>query len=520
MNKKHLLLFILGISTLSFILLNQSLSFGLNGDDWQALYFYITRFTSFQSHFDINNYSTNVVNYTFSHILMGIIYKLFSFNPYFFYLSSLIFRIIAALSFSPAVYAATKDKRAAILSTLFFATMFTGIETTNWVFNMNTYIAISVFNYFIFLYFNQSSKLFTKNTFFLSILIMLSFFASPTRMHGLLFAIPIILLMRISNIRKELILFMGKCTFFLLPLILMRFLFRSINDVSYLKLFIQPFDHLSNSLINLFATLANSLIIDNISHTFFNDSTDKAIVMVGFYLLGILFFYKNMKKFPALSKFGLFSISCTIAFTLMPWFINPTVILPTNQRYLIIPGSFMLVTIAIFCSILSRYKNIALKSTAITLPLLIILINSVTVINYFDILSTQGRLAKDSDKNYEYLRSQINKPNNKAPLAFLFLNDDAGYLYNSITFGFSYHWMLIDPRFIYDIQQSPFPADNMDSLINVLSGPGSSELNRYGYNPIQIPLENVYVFEIKNKQIANITAEARKYLKTKLPHLN
>ena len=143
--KNHFLLFLI-VTLIAVFGVRQSLNFALNGDDWQALYFYLTRFTDFQSHFDIKNFSTGVSNYTFAHIIMGLIYQVFSFDPFSYYFVSMILRTFAAISFYPAIHAATKDQLAAILSSVFFATMFTGIETTNWVFNMNTYISISLFN--------------------------------------------------------------------------------------------------------------------------------------------------------------------------------------------------------------------------------------------------------------------------------------------------------------------------------------------------------------------------------------
>src|SRR5574337_612249 len=134
---------------LVLITVGPSLYFSINGDDWLALYRYNLYFKTFWSYVDPRNYATSSANYVFGYLMMGIISKLFAYNPFPYYLVALILRFFSALSFYPAVYAATKNKWAGYLSSIFIACLYAGIETTNWVSNMNTYVSIILLNIFV-----------------------------------------------------------------------------------------------------------------------------------------------------------------------------------------------------------------------------------------------------------------------------------------------------------------------------------------------------------------------------------
>ena len=505
---------------ISFFGIGRSLEFALNGDDWLALWRYIKDFTTFQSHFDIRNYSNDYSNYAFANIIMGLVYRVFSFNPFPYYLISLFLRIITALSFYFAVYSATKSKWAGYLSTIFFATMFAGIETTNWVFNMNTYLALTVFNIFIYFHLKIEYKKLSKITVAMALLVLGCFFIAPTRMHGLLLILPLICLLKIKHLRKEGFDFIVRLSIFYLPIFVVRFITRAANDKGYFESFAQVREEKIDFFVNLFSSLGNSLVLDKTFINLFPSNLTRAIIVACFYFIITAFFYKNRVRFPKLVRFGLFSLAVTFSFMLVPHLINPLVALPTDHRYQTIPGSYMLVTLAILYTILWQYKNSFLRFLIITISVLVISINFFTLRDYFTILAREGRLQKDVDNHFIYLLSQIEKPENRTPLAFLFIPDDALYLYNVIAFGLPYHIILVDKRFSMDIQEAPFLTDNMKSLVDVLSGKESKELRRYGYNPIEIPLENVYAFSLQNKNLINITPEVRNYLKENLPHLN
>lgn len=496
---------------ITFFAIGQSLHFALDGDSWLTLYRYIKDFTAFGSHFDLTNYSTDYGNYVFANIIMGIIYRLFSFNPFPYYLVSIILRVIAAISFYPAVSAASKDKRAGFLSSVFFACMFAGIETTNWVFNMNTYISITLFNLFIYLYYSKDFQL-SKRGILTSLILTSSFIVTQNRMHGLLFITPLLIISNIGKINiQNLKRFLFQILVFFSPILGYRFLTRSSDDTVYMNSFVQSVSQWKNFILSIFSNIENAILPD----TLFKITNELKALLVILIFLGLPIMLIKLRSQKYL--FTLISLSVSVFFLIIPLIVfGPAGTLSSDHRYLIIPGAYILVAFAILLSELLRQRNQFYKILAISFINIIIIINLISLRNYFDMLSENGRLAEDAEKQFKFITSQIGAPKNDAPSVFLFISDNPFYLYNAITFGFSYHMMLIDPRFGMDYQKSPFPADNMESLIDVLSGPESKELKRYGYNPIKIPIENVYTFQLQKKTLTNITPRVREYLTGKL----
>lgn len=515
MNRILLISFVI---LLSFLSVQKSLSFALNGDDWLALYRFLIDFTNFNSYFDIRHYSNDYSNYVFADIMMGWISKVFAYNPFPYYFISLVCRIIAALSFYLAVSGATKNKYAGYLSSLFFATMFAGIETTNWVFNLNTYISLTLLNLFIFLYFRKDHKVFSPTTLILSLILAATFFTAPTRMHGLIFIIPLVILakfkyLNFSSIKK----LFFESLFFYIPIILIRIFASPKSDKDHLDIYFQVFSHNLVVVTNLLATIGNSLIPDRTFSFFVGENSLAAFFTCILYITLFSVFYISRRKFPELSRFGAFSLTVPLSFSIIPWLINPIVVLSSDHRYQLIVGSFLLVSLSTVFAILLQQRNQFLKSIGILAPIAIILINLFTLNEYFDFLSKEGRLASDAEKHFTYLKSQIQKPNNDAPVVFLFFPDNPFYLYNAITFGLTYHWIVIDSRFELDDSKAPFPADSLDSLLLVLKDPYGTERLRFGYKGVHIPIDNVYSFKLEDKQLTNITPQIRELLRENLP---
>lgn len=505
------IIFIILICINTFLVLGKTLNFSLFGDDWFAIYRYILDFPTFISHFSLSSYINDHSNYNFADLFMGIIYRVFYINPFPYYLVSMMIRIATALSFYFAISCATKNKLAGYLSALLFSVMFAGIETTNWVFNMNTYVSMILFNIFIYLYIKfHKFTLLTASV--LGILLGLSFIITPNRMHGLLFAIPLIALWKLKGFSKQnLIRLIPLIMLLYLPIMGFRFLISSTNDISY-------GETLSTSITNIrlfksiLGSIANAAIPEKV-YEYFGVSQNLKVSFIVFVLTFlIVFFVKARKSFPEISKFALLSLSIILSFIIMPLLVfDPQMIINSDHRYLFIPGAFMMVIYACLFVILWKNKSF-LKTSALMFIALIFLLNIFSLQNYFDYLSKEGRMAKDSQKYFDYIKTQITRPNNNAPMPFLFITDNPIKLHNSITFGFPYRMMLTDERFGLDAQKSPFAVDYFESLVNIVSTPNSSELKRYGYQPVKIPLENVYFFKFENSILTNVTEEGRKLL--------
>ncbi|TSC88541.1 MAG: hypothetical protein G01um10147_37 [Microgenomates group bacterium Gr01-1014_7] len=181
---------ILLIVLLSLFTFFPSFNLALFGDDWLAFY----RYSKILGPFAQDNSSTHLkyflTPYGAQDILMGLLQKIYGYQSSLYYLTSYIFRIIAAVSFYPLTLYLTKSKLAAFFAILFFSITAIGIDTTNWVFNMPSYITIALFN--LFLYFFLKSREDKKPKLLLIIsglLYYLAYVITPIRMHGSLLLI-------------------------------------------------------------------------------------------------------------------------------------------------------------------------------------------------------------------------------------------------------------------------------------------------------------------------------------------
>jgi len=175
-----------------------------------------------------------------------------------------------------------------------------------------------------------------------------------------------------------------------------------------------------------------------------------------------------------------------------------------------------MISISVIATALLKQENKSLKTLSNLVIPIIIIMNSLSLQSYFNMYLSQGRKADYADKLFTQIQNDENYSYNNKPLVFLFTTDNPFKLYNSITFGFPYHSILTNKKFGLDIQKAPFVVDNFESLVNVISSENSSELKRYGYKPVKIPIENVYFYKFENDRLTNVTKEGRESLTKEL----
>ncbi|HET7098876.1 MAG TPA: hypothetical protein VFI61_01425 [Patescibacteria group bacterium] len=183
MIRKHILpiLLVIIIGAIAF-----RLSFGLSlfGDDWLVLYIfkYQVQHGNFGSiPFDLVSYLSP---YGPTYLIMGIIDKFFGLNPIPYFAASLFFRSLVSISLYILVFQITKNRLSAFVASLFWAVSEIGIESTNWVFNMNSYLGLAIFLIVVALVlkYHETSK---KILLLTSVpLFLLSVISVPVRMHG------------------------------------------------------------------------------------------------------------------------------------------------------------------------------------------------------------------------------------------------------------------------------------------------------------------------------------------------
>lgn len=192
-----------GLSSLFAIYtFGDSLKLALTGDDW------LLHYTIWQI-FDVNkslsyfNPTTYLCTYCPPYGYLSLIRYFWGFDPVYHYVISLIIRIITAVSIGVLVYKATNSKFVSIISSIFFSVIYIGIQTTDWVFNMNHYLGVAGISLFLLSYFKLQNKLSPINIATTLIFFLFSLIISPPRMHGLIPFIILIDIFYFLSFRKD-----------------------------------------------------------------------------------------------------------------------------------------------------------------------------------------------------------------------------------------------------------------------------------------------------------------------------
>ena len=192
-DSSKILLGVFFVIFVSFLIFLPSFNLALFGDDWLAFWRYLTHLgPTPREHWTHISYF--LTPYGPQDITMGLLRKIFGFQGSYYHFISYVLRLLAAFSFYPIVFYLTKNKLATFFAMLFFSVTTTGIEATNWVFNMPTYVTIALFNLFLYFFIRARER---EKYVFLFISLLLYYFAyiiTPIRMHG---SVPLIFLLEV-----------------------------------------------------------------------------------------------------------------------------------------------------------------------------------------------------------------------------------------------------------------------------------------------------------------------------------
>lgn len=185
--KKTILIFLLFIAIIilsGLFALQDSFRLTLFGDDWLAFWRYSYHLGP-ESINQFNHITYFLTVYGPQDVLMGLLLKVFGLHSFPYFVVSYLMRIIAALTIFPLVYYLSKSSFASFIASLSFAITFTGIETTNWVFNMPSYLGIAFLNLFLYFFFIAREKKYQYTIIFSAIFFYLAFVTASIRMTGL-----------------------------------------------------------------------------------------------------------------------------------------------------------------------------------------------------------------------------------------------------------------------------------------------------------------------------------------------
>lgn len=178
---------------------------GLFGDDWLTIfrYFYYIQppqhLGPYSTHY-FNQFTYFINSYGPQDTIMALLYKSFGEQSNIYFIVSYILRLIAGLSiYFPSFYL-TKNEIASWFAVFFFLFSATGLETSGWVFNMPSYLAITFFSLFLYFFLKSHEEKNIKSLVTSYFLFLLTFISTPIRAHGLIpFIISIELIWLISK---------------------------------------------------------------------------------------------------------------------------------------------------------------------------------------------------------------------------------------------------------------------------------------------------------------------------------
>ena len=499
------------IITLSLLAFYPTFNLSLFGDDWMTFWRYL-QYLGPSSSRQWNHISYFLTSYGPQDIIMGLLQKVYGFNSFNYQLTSYILRLIASFSLYPVAWYLTKNKLAAFFAVTFFSITAIGLETTDWVFNMPSYIAIIFLNLFFYFYLRLTKEQNVRLLIPTGIFFFAAILSQPIRMHGVL---PFILMMELFWLwqnysygkLKQMLIRLG-C---LLSLFLFILLVLSNSPVvTGGGLFTDGVRAISelinkgttNFLLNPIITIG-SLFVPSIT------STQPFLLLLGTSILIVWFlllikFRKNKEAKTAL----LFSFGWLILSYLIAWFRSPQSILFTTHRYLIVSAVGVSLFFATIISLGKNYKSRVILSSLVTL---MILFNIISTHKYLQnkLLSHSRDITDKIWTQMPYIK-EVGKDNK--PLVFYFEGDSTNVdiLHDVITFGFPPHMALLYG--ITEENRTPIPMSDFREVVSAVTD--GKSFAPYSHPLKAIAVDRVYAFQLQGKDnLINITDIAREKLR-------
>lgn len=190
----------------------QTLKFGLFGDDWQAIYWYLSQETVGGYFNNLPGLLKYLTQYGGQLLLTGIAYDLFGSNYSYYYITSLLFKITASFSLYLLIKKLTvvePEHNIAfipLISAILFLAGITGIQTTDFVVQMGVFLAAALSFLSIYLLYQSIELKSMQNGLISLILGTLAIVIAPIRLFPfiLIFPASILFIYQIYGSRKNL----------------------------------------------------------------------------------------------------------------------------------------------------------------------------------------------------------------------------------------------------------------------------------------------------------------------------
>lgn len=379
MKKRYYLLLIALLVLLSFISLYHAFSFAFIIDDWNQLWGAV---------FDkemLFRYFSDHPSVALEFIFLS---KIFGFNPLYYYIVSLVLKVICSIAVSLMIYGVTKSKRASIYGALIFASSVMGLESFDRISAHYAAFSIILLSLGAFFWVQGSGEDFIKNSLIAVSLFALALLGDP---GSSVMIIPIVIIWEVftfyqQNLEKKFIkrtslriLLVCGLAFLLISAISQRAKYFSSNLYSSNIQYV--FNHLGSSLNNYLNSMGHLLIgwFVPINEMVGISSSTFVGLVVGYFLLAVfilqlILFLKTKSNFYKVTSFLL---GWMIFFYFPSWITQEHIavgglVIGVTNRYLAISSVALVCLISI---ILIKIRN---KNLSLCILLIIISLNIFT----------------------------------------------------------------------------------------------------------------------------------------------
>ncbi len=177
--------FFFGISLIALLTIRRAFNLALGGDDW-GLHWLIWGIFGVWNESSFFHPLSYFCTYCPHYFFLPLISRFFGYEPFYYFLASLLARIFVAFSLFLLIKKLTKRTLPAILAAVFFAVNYLGIEATDWAFNYNHILGVGLVAIFLIWYYRLKENFNKRNLLITAALFFLAAAVSPPRMHGLL----------------------------------------------------------------------------------------------------------------------------------------------------------------------------------------------------------------------------------------------------------------------------------------------------------------------------------------------
>lgn len=484
-----------------------SFNLSLYGDDWLTIYLYFVPDGASVRFGQLPGVLTYLTPYGPSIFLIGTLYTIFQTNYVFYYIVALLLRVIAAFALCVASEKITNNKLVSFLVSLLFLVGYTGLQTTDWVFYMNVYLAIGLLfisTYFQFKFFDSFNKWDFINQF---LFLISSIIIASVRLFPLILIIPLIEISFLVSQKGRIL----KIT--LIKIMLFSSLILSLwliglfggpgkiysPDAWSIKEFLEFI--IKNLLysINSFLHLVGVIVFPSHPSVNIFKSSFIGTLFVGIFILGLIFSRKDRIKLNKVIIGGLIFF----IFSAVMWFYLKLRLADSADRYLLLPFAGACVLIGILSARFFNYFKMGI------IFFLIMLIGAhflATKATYESWLSN-GRDQKYIQDVHGQIIGSIPLPLTKNDIIYLDFDDMAKD--QSVVFGLGYKILVLSNTLDDSYHPNPYDNNIKDSkflIIEKLKNKISQGLSKEDL------IERVFSFELKQGKFKNTTTDFRKEL--------